>query len=197
MSSLCEPSTSFAELICIQQSGMGRRGGKTWRSMRRESKPLRYIPIVCLTKEAMPRSICPALVLLVLLALLASCSSLPAFSTCMHLSSQPLASQPLLSPSVPCFTCPELMLLGLLDVLTTCISLPGFSDPMHISLQSLLWRHPLLISTRSALYAQPPCRCSLWLASCGQPCQYVRTIEGQIMGTRLELQYYRQQSVLI
>jgi len=47
---------------------------RTWRSMRRESKPLRYMPIVCFAKDAMPRSICPAVVLLWLLALLASCT---------------------------------------------------------------------------------------------------------------------------
>ena len=42
-------------------------------SMRRESKPLRYMLMVCRTKEAMPRSICPALALPCAPVLLASC----------------------------------------------------------------------------------------------------------------------------
>ena len=42
-------------------------------SMRRESKPLRYMLMVCRTKEAMPRSICPALALPCARALLPSC----------------------------------------------------------------------------------------------------------------------------
>ena len=42
-------------------------------SMRRESKPPRYMLMVCRTKEAMPRSICPALALPCAPALLASC----------------------------------------------------------------------------------------------------------------------------
>ena len=49
------------------------RGGRTVSSMRRESKPPRYMLMVCRTKEAMPRSICPALALPCAPALLASC----------------------------------------------------------------------------------------------------------------------------
>ena len=50
--------------------------GRTVSSMRRESKPPRYMLMVCRTKEAMPRSICPALALPCARALLASCKTI-------------------------------------------------------------------------------------------------------------------------